>query len=122
MKKNSILNVKIENMSADGNGVARINGEVIFVPNTAVGDVAEIVIIKEFKNYSVGKIRKILTPSEKRIEADCPVFEKCGGCVFRHIALEEEERIKSEHVSSVMKRIGKIDVEVKDTFTPITCR
>lgn len=122
MKKNSILNVKIENMSADGNGVARADGEVIFVPNTAVGDEAEIVIIKELKRYSVGKVRKIITPSDKRVEIDCPVFEKCGGCVFRHVSMKEEERIKKEHVESVMKRIGKIDVEVKDVVTPALCR
>lgn len=118
MKKNSILSVKIESISGDGNGVARVNGEVVFVPETAVGDEVEIVVIKELKNYSIGKLRRVISHSPHRIPVDCDVFTKCGGCVFRHISTEEEERIKTESVKSVMERIGKISVEVADTVTP----
>lgn len=122
MKKNTVLTVKIQAVSADGNGIAKVNGEVIFVQNTAIGDEVQIVIIKENKNYSVGKVLNIISPSEVRTEPDCPVFSKCGGCVFRHVTLREEERIKKEYVESVIKRIGKIDVEVKDVITPVKDR
>ena len=120
MKKNTVLSVKIEAMSADGAGIARVNGEVIFVPATAVDDEAEIVIIKEYKNYSVGKLINIVSPSSVRVTPDCKVFPRCGGCVFRHVTLSEEERIKKENVEAVMQRIGKINVKVEDVLTPLT--
>ncbi len=118
LKKNDILQVNIESVSGDGNGVAHVDGQVVFVPFTAVDDIAEITIIKVTKNYAVGKVRKILSPSKTRSNADCPVFGKCGGCVFRHLNLSEEERIKTETVRSAMRRIGHLDVEVKDCLTP----
>lgn len=118
LKKNTVTVVEIENISGDGSGVARCDGQVVFVPFTAVGDRAEITVIKVTKSYAVGKVNRILSPSPVRRETDCPVFGKCGGCVFRHIDTSEEERIKTDTVSSAMKRIGRIDVEVKDCVTP----
>lgn len=120
MKKNTSLSVKIEAMSADGAGIARVEGEVIFVPATAIGDEAEIVIIKENKNYSVGKLLRIISPSAVRNVPDCKAFPKCGGCAFRHVTLSEEERIKKENVEAVMQRIGKINVKVENVLTPVT--
>lgn len=119
LKKNSVIEVKIDGVSGDGSGIARHDGQVIFVPFTAIGDKAEITVIKVTKSYAVGKINKILSPALTRIEADCPVFSKCGGCVFRHLDIREEERIKTETVKSAMTRIGHLDVEVKDCITPL---
>lgn len=118
MKKNSVIRVKIESVSSEGVGIARVDGEVIFIPSAAVGDELEAVVIKEMKSYSIAKILSVISPSDVRKDPDCPVFLKCGGCALRHVTLEEEERIKTENVKSVMKRIGKISVEVKNTVTP----
>ena len=57
LKKNDLIQVRIEGMTAEGSGVARYDGLAVFVPNSAPGDFAEIVIIKVSKNYAVGKIR-----------------------------------------------------------------
>ena len=118
LKKNSSAVLEIESVSGDGSGIARLDGQVVFVPFTAVGDKVEVIIIKVTKSYAVGKAVKILSPSPVREETDCPVFGKCGGCVFRHVSLAEEERIKTETVTSAMRRIGHLDVEVKDCLTP----
>ncbi len=118
LKKNSVAEVEIESISGDGSGIARCDGQVVFIPFTAVGDKVEITVIKVTKSYAVGKVNKILSPSPSRCNADCTVFGKCGGCVFRHLDTCEEERIKTETVKSAMKRIGHIDVEVKDCITP----
>lgn len=117
LKKNSRIIVDIEDVSGDGSGIAHFDGQVIFVPYTARGDRVEITIIKVLKNYCVGKIINIITPSPYRIVPDCKAYGRCGGCVFGHVALSEEERIKTEQVRSAMKRIGRIDVEVKDCVT-----
>lgn len=118
LKKNSVAVVEIESVSGDGSGIARLDGQVVFVPFTAVGDRVEITVIKVTKSYAVGKVTRLIEPSVLRRESDCQVFGKCGGCVFRHITLSEEERIKTETVASAMRRIGHLDVEVKSCVTP----
>ncbi len=116
LEKNKVLSVKIESVAGDGQGIARVDSQVVFVPFAALHDTVEIVIIKSAKNYAVGKILNVIVPSSHRVECDCEAFGKCGGCSFRHITLDEEQRIKTDGVRDVMKRIGGIDVEVSDAL------
>ena len=114
--KNSKLVLTIEALSGDGQGIAHSDGQVVFVPYTAEGDVVEVHIIKATKTYAVGKVVNIITPSKKRICIDCTAFGKCGGCSLRHISLDEEQKIKTQSVKDVMERIGGIKVEVDDAL------
>ena len=79
MKKNDDIILDITSLSGQGLGIGRVDGMAVFVDNTAVGDRVEAHIIKVKKNYSVGKLSKIIFPSESRKEVDCPVFSKMGG-------------------------------------------
>ena len=112
--KNTTIKVKIESVSGDGQGIARVDGQVVFIPYTCVGDEIETLIIKVTKTYAVGKLIRVITPAPTRILVDCPAFLKCGGCSFRHMTLEEEQRIKTQSVKDAMCRIGGIDVQVED--------
>ena len=109
LKKNDIINLKIISATAEGNGVGKTeDGIAVFVPLSAIGDELEVKILKTKKTYAFGKIEKIITPSQSRIETDCPQFSKCGGCVWRHISYEEELKIKSMRVYDSVTRIGNI--------------
>ena len=114
LKKNDLIQVRIEGMTAEGSGVARYDGLAVFVPNSAPGDFAEIVIIKVSKNYAVGKITRLMTPGSGRCEPDCPSYPKCGGCSFRHLDYSEECRIKLQRVNDAMKRIGGVSMEAEE--------
>lgn len=114
LKKNDIITVDIEGMTAEGSGIARYEGMVVFVPNSAPGDTVSVIIIKVSKNYAIGKIHEIILGSAGRIEPDCPSYPKCGGCSFRHLTYEEECRIKLQRVNDAMKRIGGIDIEAEE--------
>lgn len=109
LKKNQIIEAEITAMSSDGNGIAKVDGMVVFVPYTAVGDVLNIKIVKVQKNYSFGIIAEILKPSPDRVENTCPVYQKCGGCSFRHLSYEAELRHKAEFVESNLRRLGGLD-------------
>ena len=109
LKKNQIEEAEITAMSSDGNGIAKIDGMVVFVPYTAVGDKLKIRIVKVQKNYSFGIIEEILHPSQDRVDDHCPVYKKCGGCAFRHISYEAELRHKAEFVQSNLRRLGGLD-------------
>jgi len=112
-EKNTIKRIKITDLNPNGNGVGRTEeGKVVFVPLTAPGDVCEVKIIKENKGYLVGRLERIITPSMDRIEPDCPVYKKCGGCSYGHITYEAEKRLKEETVRNAFKRIAGLDVKV----------
>ncbi len=109
LRKNQVEEATITAMSSDGNGIAKIDGMVVFVPYTAVGDRLKIKIVKVQKSYSFGIVEEILEPSKDREENRCPVYKKCGGCAFRHISYEAELVHKAEFVESNLRRLGGLD-------------
>ncbi len=115
LKKNDIITTEIIDYSSDGNGVARYENMVIFVPFTAVGDLCEIKILKVLSGYSFGRCEKIISPSSHRITPVCPISRQCGGCDFQHISYEAEKEAKHNFVKSVFERIAKIDCPVLPT-------
>ena len=115
--KNTLHTLEITDLNPDGNGVGRLpDGRVVFVPLTAPGDVWEVRIIKEAKNYLVGRAETLLSPSPDRVDPGCPCYQRCGGCSFRHISHESEAKRKESIVRSAFARIGKLDVEVAPMF------
>ncbi len=112
LKKNEITELVITDITNEGNGVGRTSdGCAVFVPMTAVGDKINAKIVKPLTNYAYGIIDEFLEKSDSRIEVDCPVFKRCGGCMFRHISYEEELRIKHKWVYDHIKKFGKMDIE-----------
>ncbi len=118
MNKNDLITLSITDINPDGNGVGRAeNGEVVFVPLTAPGDLAKVKIIKCAKNYFVGRLEELISPSPLRVEPDCPAYHRCGGCVYRHLSEEAELQVKKQTVENAFKRIGHLEVTVADTVS-----
>ena len=115
MKKNQIIELEITDITSDGNGVGRYESMAVFVPETAVGDLLKVKIVKVLKSYCFGIVDEIISPSPDRVQTDCPHFPKCSGCSFRHISYESEAKLKEKFVYDAFTRIGKIQTE----FMPI---
>lgn len=113
MKKNDILTVTVDGMTAEGSGVAHPDGMAVFIKGAAIGDTLSVRIIKVNKKYAVARIDSVLSPSGDRIDNDCRSFPSCGGCAFRHISYEAECRIKQQRVSDAFSRIGGIETDVE---------
>lgn len=97
IKKNDRLIIDITGTTSEGYGVGKSDeGIAIFVPNSAVGDRVDVLIVKVLKRYCFGKVMEIIKPSEYRQEVDCKVFLKCGGCCYRHITYDAELKIKEQ--------------------------
>lgn len=114
MKKNEIYTAEITDITLEGSGVCHIENMAVFVPNTALGDVAEIRIVKVLKNYSFGIVEQLLTPSPSRISPACSL-KSCGGCTFQHMDYTAECKQKEKAVYDAFTRIGKLTPE----FLPI---
>lgn len=111
MKKNDIIELEITDISSEGSGIGKHDGQAVFVPLTAVGDRILARVLKVKKNYAFAKCEKIISPSEHRINTDCGVFARCGGCVFRHISYKNEAVLKQNRVKQTMQRIGKVAID-----------
>lgn len=111
LKKNDRINLKIDSCSSNGSGVGKHNGMAIFVPATAIGDEITAHILKVKKSYAFAKVESVITPSKDRIAPGCPVYLKCGGCVFSHMTYDAEKEIKSNHVKECFRRIGGVEPE-----------
>ena len=90
IKKNDDITLKIEDMTNEGSSVGHYDGMAVFVRGAVTGDEIVAHIIKAKKNYAIGIVKEILNPSQCRIESDCPVFDKCGGCSFRNMTYDAE--------------------------------
>lgn len=110
--KNQVYPALIQDLTQEGMGVAKVEGFTVFVPNTAIGDRGEIKLVKVLKHYGYGILTRLDSPSPDRVEPDCPVSGKCGGCLLRHISYQSELRWKQGMVADCFARIGEIDLPV----------
>ena len=114
LKKNDEIKLNIEAVTSEGSCVAHYEGMAVFVRGAVPGDEILAHIIKVSKSYAIAVIKEIISPSKSRIESDCPVSDKCGGCSLRNMTYEEELRYKKSRVEDAIKRIGHLDVPVKE--------
>lgn len=114
LQKNQLHTVTITGYTAEGLGVARIDGQVVFVHNAVRGEVCTVRILKALKNVAFARVEALLEPSPARREPDCPHYPACGGCDFRHLSYEEELEAKRTRVEDALRRIGGVDVTVEE--------
>ena len=106
LSKNQIYEATVTDYTAEGQGVAHIEGCAVFIPNAIAGERVRVRIEKAQKTWAAGKIVELLEKSPHRVNRECPVAKLCGGCDFWHMDYEEECRLKSERVRACLNRIG----------------
>ena len=114
LSKNDDIKLNIDSLTSEGSGIGRYDGFAVFVRGVVPGDEITAHIIKCFKNYAIAIVKDIIKPSKYRIESDCPVSDKCGGCSFRNVSYDEELKYKRTRVNDALERIGKLDIEVEE--------
>ncbi|MEG2538179.1 MAG: 23S rRNA (uracil(1939)-C(5))-methyltransferase RlmD, partial [Clostridium sp.] len=109
--------LEIVSTGSEGEGVGKIDNFTVFVPGAIKGETVKVSIIKVTKNYSIGKIEEIITPSENRVEPTCKIYKYCGGCNVQHIGYKAQLEMKRQKVEDAVRRIGKIeDIEILPTI------
>jgi 23S rRNA (uracil1939-C5)-methyltransferase len=108
-RKPLVLNeLLIENYAAEGKSLAKIDGKVVFVENTVPGDIVDVQVFKNKKDWAEGFPLNFHKFSEQRVEPFCPHFTVCGGCQWQMLPYEKQLAYKQQQVSDVLQRIGKI--------------
>lgn len=106
IKKNDELIVDIEDISSEGEGIGKYQGYILFVKNTVVGDKVKVKVMKTKKSYGYGRMMELIEASPFRVEARCPIAEKCGGCTLQHLDYRKQLEFKQNKVKNCLLRIG----------------
>jgi 23S rRNA (uracil1939-C5)-methyltransferase len=100
------LELTIEKLVPGGDGMARHEGKVIFVPMALPGETVRVRITESNKDFARAALREILSPSPDRVEPPCPVFGRCGGCDWQHMSYPAQLRQKVAMVEDALRRTG----------------
>jgi 23S rRNA (uracil1939-C5)-methyltransferase len=102
--------VRITDIAAEGNAIARVDNLVVFVPMLIPGDVVDIQVVRKRKKYLEGKTVRFHEYSSDRIEPPCTHFGICGGCRWQHLPYHLQLDYKEKQVRDNLVRIGKIEL------------
>lgn len=106
------FDLEIEKFDHEGRGLGFYNGKIVFVDGTIPGDVVNVNIVKNKKNFAIASIKKILKYSPDRIESICPYFDKCGGCDIQNIDYNKQLIFKENKVKEILEKFGNIKPEI----------
>ena len=117
IKKNEEYIVDIIDNGYEGEGIAKVNNFIVFIPGTIKGEKVKILIVKVTTSHAFGKVLKIIKESNSRNNnIDCSTYKRCGGCNLRHIKYEDTLKIKKEIVQNLVNKTLKTKIDVKDTI------
>lgn len=116
VQKNKEYIVTILDYGYEGEGIAKIDNFTVFVKGAMKGEKVKILIVKVNTSHAFGKILEIITPSNKRQEADCNTYKRCGGCNLRHIKYEETLNLKRNTVQNLIDKTLEEKITAKETI------
>ena len=102
------LELSIDSLAYGGNGVARLNGFVVFVKRGLPGDRVRARVTKVKRNHAEALAVEVLQPGPQRVDAPCAHYPACGGCRFQDLAYEAQAAAKHDQVLDALRRIGGI--------------
>lgn len=109
------IDIHIESLNSEGQGVGRINGYVVFVVGALPGEECNVQIFKVTQKYAVARLVRYKNPSKLRDKPICPYFNKCGGCQLQHIKYPAQLLFKQNKVIQALSKIAGVK---KDVVSP----
>ncbi|MEO6814486.1 MAG: 23S rRNA (uracil(1939)-C(5))-methyltransferase RlmD [Ginsengibacter sp.] len=107
-KKFTLENILVTGYAAQGKSLARVDGKVIFIEGAVPGDVVDVFVTKNKKDWAEGKAVKIKEFSKERVTPFCIHFGICGGCKWQMLPYEKQLEYKEQEARDAFKRIGKL--------------
>jgi 23S rRNA (uracil1939-C5)-methyltransferase len=112
------VELQVDSLAYGGNGVARMNGFVVFVRRGLPGDRVRARVTKVKRNHAEALAVEVLDPSPQRVEAPCAHYPACGGCRFQDLAYEAQVAAKHEQVADALRRLGGIPEPPLEPIVP----
>ena len=108
MNKNDIIELKIEDMGIDGEGIGKYEGMTFFVKDAIIGDEIRARITKLKKNYGYARVEEIVKASPYRTEPKCELHRRCGGCQIQAMDYAKQLEFKENKVKNNMANADAI--------------
>ncbi|MDR0533866.1 MAG: TRAM domain-containing protein [Verrucomicrobiales bacterium] len=108
MKSGDLIELEINDIAFGGDGVARHEGRVVFVPFAANGDKLRARVVKNSGQFARAEIEELLQPGPGRCRPACEYFGDCGGCQYQHLDYQIQLAVKTKQLRDVLARIGGI--------------
>ena len=112
------LTVTINDLAFGGEGVARVNDFVLFIPYVIPGETVEVEVVEVKKTFGRAKLLRVITPSADRATPECKHFGACGGCQYQHIAYPAQLAMKRKQIADIFQRIGGIAEDIVAPVVP----
>ena len=112
------LDLRIESLAYGGNGVARLNGFVVFVRRGLPGDVVRARVTRVKRNHAEALALEVVEAGAPRVDAPCEHYPACGGCRFQDLAYEAQLEAKAAQVDEALRRIGRVDDPPLEPIVP----
>jgi 23S rRNA (uracil1939-C5)-methyltransferase len=109
-KKFTLEKVLVTGYASEGKSLAKIDGKVIFIEGAVPGDVVDVFVSTNKKDWGEGRVTKFHEYSKERTEPFCRHFGTCGGCKWQMLPYEKQLEYKQHEVEQNFKRIGKVDL------------
>ena len=100
---NDIYEISIIDDNHNGNGIGKIDGFPVFVKGTVCGDIVKVRIVRVLKKYVVGELVSFISKSGEHVMAQCPYYDKCGGCNLMHVSYDREVLLKKRYLNRLFK-------------------
>jgi len=107
LKKNTIIETRIYNLTYGGRGIGKYNGMVIFIPGTVPGDLVSARVVRKKASYAEAELVDVSEPSNLRIKPRCPLFGTCGGCSWQNVPYEDQLVFKEEITRSTLEHMAR---------------
>jgi 23S rRNA (uracil1939-C5)-methyltransferase len=112
------LELTVDSLAYGGNGVARLNGFVVFVRRGLPGDTVRARVTKVQRRHAEALVTDVLRPGPQRVEAPCAHYPACGGCRFQDLAYDAQAEAKAAQVSDALSRLGGIEAPPLEPIVP----
>ena len=107
-KRITVENIAITDYAAQGKAIARLDGKVIFTEGAVPGDVVDLLLTKNKKDFAEARVLKLIKPSADRVTPFCMHFGVCGGCKWQMLPYHKQLQFKQQEAEQNLLRIGKV--------------
>lgn len=118
VKRDQELELTIDSLAYGGNGVARLNGFVVFVRRGLPGDTVRARVTNVKRNHAEALALEVVQPGPERVDAPCAHYPACGGCRFQDLAYEAQIAAKEQQVREALRRIGGLTEPPLEPIVP----
>jgi 23S rRNA (uracil1939-C5)-methyltransferase len=118
VQRDDEIELEIESLAYGGNGVARLNGYVVFVRRGLPGDRVRARVTKVKRNFAEALATVVVTAGPRRVEAPCSHYPACGGCRFQDLAYDAQVQQKAEWVRDSLVRLGRVESPTLEEIVP----